>query len=201
VTSDGVESPLQLLANPESGVAPMKVEFSMLTTLTTPITNFSIDTDGDGTADFTSTTLPISVPFTYSQPGLYFATATIKDANGILYADTIPVKVLSLSELDGLLQMKWAGMRDNLRQNEIEKALIYFTYGSQEKYRMIFNALETNLPEEAQNLPDVVLVTFYGTSGKYRIQRPATINGQEQTLTYWVYFIQDTDGIWRINQF
>ncbi|MBI3812412.1 MAG: Ig-like domain-containing protein [Nitrospirae bacterium] len=201
VTVDNLQEPVLLLANPESGIAPLTVEFSILTTLTTPITHYSLDADGDGTADFTSTTLPNTVPFAYSQPGLYFATVTIMDANGILYTDTIPVNVLSLSELDVLLQAKWTGMRDALRQGDIEKTLTYFTYGSQEKYRRIFEAIGANLIEEAQNLSNIALVTFYGTTGKYRIQRTVTINGQSQTLTYWVYFIQDTDGIWRIKQF
>jgi PKD repeat protein len=201
VISDGVESPLRLLANPESGVAPMEVKFSVLTTLARPITGVALDADGNGVADFSSTALPESILFTYTQPGLYYATILLTDDQGLTYSDTITVNVLSLTELDAQLKIKWEGMRNALRQGDVEKTLTYFTYGSQEKYRKIFNAIGANLTEEAQNLPDVALVTFYGAIGKYRIQRTIAINGLSQTLTYWVYFIQDTDGIWRIKQF
>jgi hypothetical protein len=171
-----------------------------LTTLPNPATQYQWDYEGNGTIDQTGEALT-QITVQYHTVGIYYPTVIITDTLGNTYTATTVVNVLSRDELDALLKQKWTGMRDALRQGNIDQAVTYFTFGSQEKYRRIFGALGDQLADEAANLPDIALVTFNGTTGKYRVQRNANINGQIQTVTYWVFFIQDTDGIWRIKQF
>jgi hypothetical protein len=201
VTVESLQEPLRLLANPVSGIAPLAVEFSILLNTNATIISYSLDADGDGIADFTDTTLPETIPFTYSQPGLYMATLTLTDDQGNSFTDTLAINVLSASELDASLKNLWVKMRDALRQGNVEQALAYFTHGSQERYRQIFEAIGDQLITEGEALPDISLVILREAMGKYRIHRTVTIDGQTVTLTYWVYFILDTDGIWRIRQF
>ena len=111
------------------------------------------------------------------------------------------INVFDQTNLDVLLQDKWMEMRDALGQGDIGQTLVFFSQGSKDRYRQIFEAIQDSLNAEAEGLQDIILVSFLGTTAKYRIQRDVSINGQVQTMTYWVYFIQDTDGIWRIKQF
>jgi len=196
---------LQLSANPESGVpdaatGALAVKLQVLTTLSNPAAQYQWDYEGNGTIDQTGAALS-EITVQYQSVGIYYPTVVITDTDGNTYTATTVVNMLSREELDTLLKQKWSGMRDALRQGNINQAVSYFSFGSQEKYSRIFGALGDQLANEATNLPNIALVTFYGTTGKYRIQRTVNINNQSQVLTYWVYFIQDTDGIWRIEQF
>jgi hypothetical protein len=186
------ESPVILWTVPSGGVAPVTVRFRALAIPPNPVDSYSWN--------FTTETAS-EVSHTYDTPGLYFPQVTITDTKGLTYTATAVVNVLDSTRLNTLLQKKWTKMRDGLGQGNVEQALKYFTRGSQDRYRQIFEAIQDKLGEEAAGLQDIVLVAFRGTTAKYRIQRTMTINGQPTILTYWVYFVQDTDGIWRIKQF
>ena len=36
---------------------------------------------------------------------------------------------------------------------------------------------------------------------KYRINRALNIDGTPQTITFYIYFVKDDNGIWKIQQF
>jgi len=36
---------------------------------------------------------------------------------------------------------------------------------------------------------------------KYRIKRTQLINGSMMDLTYYLYFVKDKSGLWKVNQF
>ncbi len=187
-----IESLVILSTVPSGGVAPVTVRFRALAIPPNPVASYSWD--------FTTETAS-EVSHTYDMPGLYFPQVTITDTKGLTYNATAVVNVLDSTRLNTLLQAKWIKMRDGLGQGNIAQALKYFTRGSQDRYRQIFEAIQDKLGEEAAGLEDIVLVSFRGTIAKYRIQRTVAINGQPTVLTYWVYFVQDADGIWRIKQF
>ena len=187
-----IEPLVILSAAPSAVVAPVTVRFRALAIPPNPVASYRWN--------FTTETEP-EVSFTYESPGLYLPEVTVTDIKGLTYSATAVVKVLDSTRLNTLLQTKWAKMRDALGQGNFEQALGYFTRGSQDRYRKVFEAIRDKLGEEAAALHDIVLVSFSGNTAKYRIQRTEIINGQPQILTYWVYFIQDADGIWRIRQF
>ena len=186
------ESVVILLAEPDSGIAPLTVHLKALAALPKPAVNYQWN--------FTTETGP-EASVTYDMPGLYFPRVTVTDTEGSTYDATIVLNVQDRAWLENLHQDKWAGMREALDEGDVEKTLSYFTRGSRDRYRQIFEAIENKLSEEAAGLQDIVPVTFRGTTAKYRIQRTVMLNSQEITLTYWVYFVQDADGIWRIRQF
>ncbi|HLB03185.1 MAG TPA: PKD domain-containing protein [Nitrospiria bacterium] len=193
VNVESLIEPLVILsAAPNAVVAPVTVRFRALAIPPNPVASYRWN--------FTTETEP-EVSFTYESPGLYLPEVTVTDIKGLTYSATAVVKVLDSTRLNTLLQTKWAKMRDALGQGNFEQALGYFTRGSQDRYREVFEAIRDKLGEEAAALHDIVLVSFSGNTAKYRIQRTEIINGQPQILTYWVYFIQDADGIWRIRQF
>lgn len=193
VDVQNLEEPLLILsASPPGGVAPLEVHFAALAIPPNPVASYRWN--------FTTQTEP-ELSFTYDLPGLYLPQVTVTDTKGLTYTATAVVYVLDPARLNTLLQAKWGKMREALRRGDVDHALNYFTRGSQDRYRKIFDSIRDKLGEQAAALQDVVLVSFTGSTAKYRIQRDAMVNGQPRTLTYWVYFIQDTDGIWRIKQF
>ena len=187
------QEPLVILSTSPSGVvAPVTVHLQALAIPPNPVASYQWN--------FTTQTGP-DLTVTYAAPGLYFPQVTVTDKKGLTYTATAVINILDPARLNTRLQAKWSKMREAMKSGSIEQAVGFFTYGSRERYHKIFEAIRDKLGEEAANLQDIVLVSFSGTTAKYRIQRTVTINGQSQTLTYWVYFIQDGDGIWRIRQF
>jgi hypothetical protein len=186
------DSVLILLAEPDSGIAPLTVHLKALAALPKPAANYQWN--------FTTETGP-EASVTYELPGLYFPRVTVTDTEGSTYEAMVVLNVQDRAWLENLHLGKWISMREALDEGNVETVLSYFTYGSRDKYRQIFEAIKDKLSEESAGLQDIVPVSFRGTTAKYRIQRIQNVNGEDMTLTYWVYFVQDADGIWRIRQF
>jgi hypothetical protein len=179
-------------AAPPGGVAPVAVTLRALAAPPKPIAAYAWN--------LSSSTEP-EIAVNYAAPGLYLPQVTVTDTSGQSYSATAIINVLDPDQLSQRLVAKWSAMREALGRGEIEPALSFFTFGSRERYRQIFTLLVDQLAQIAADLPDLTLVTFSGFQAKYRIERTHLISGQPEAISYWVYFIQDTDGIWRIRQF
>ncbi|MEK6683281.1 MAG: kelch repeat-containing protein [Nitrospirota bacterium] len=204
VTSDGATNPITLEANPESGTAPLTAEFSLRLGPGTLIYLYDLDADGDGVVDFSweepGTTPPTPTPvfsFTYTTPGLYLATATVMTVMGDVHTDTFAVNVLSAQELQTTLIARWETMRTALGQGEIETALGYFIEAVRPIYREQFDALAPVLGEIATDMADIRFIEM--TPGQAEMELRTTRSGA--TYSYYVPFILDADGIWRIGKF
>ncbi len=86
-----------LSASPSMGTAPLTVEFSMTTTdYDGIITNWTLDIDDDGTAEYAGTgNPPATQQHTYTINGTYTATLTVTDNNGATGIDTVTITVSS----------------------------------------------------------------------------------------------------------
>lgn len=200
VQTDTLQEPIRLTTIPNSGISPLAVTFKAETSLPNPISNYSWDLNGDGTPEQTGSTLS-KVTANYQYAWLYFPKVTITDGQGNTYEETTIVNVLSKEEMDALLKGKWDGMRDGLRHGNIEKALNYFHSGSQAKYKEIFQLLNTELSVITANMQDIQLIYMKGDIAKYRIRREQMIKGVLQTITYYIYFVRDENGLWKIESF
>lgn len=193
VNVDAPEDPVVILsASPPGGVAPLNV---LLRTLAVPPKG--VDSYSWNFTNQTESELSV----TYDTPGLYLPEVTVSDTAGETFTATAVVYVMDSVQLDARLKVKWAGMREAMGAGDIEGTIEYFTHGSRDRYRQIFEAIEGQLSNEAAGLEDMELITIRGTTAKYRIHRTVTIDNAPKALTYYVYFIQDGDGIWRIKQF
>ncbi|MBI5893501.1 MAG: hypothetical protein HZB79_07615 [Deltaproteobacteria bacterium] len=143
----------------------------------------------------------IPVQGQYQQTGLYFPKITITDTKGNTYTETTIVNVLSKEEMDSLLKNKWEGMKGGLVSNNAERAIAYLSEGSKEKYREIFNLLNNELSSIAAEMQEIELLYIIGNTAKYRIKRNQIINDQPETITYYIYFMRDENGLWKIVSF
>lgn len=155
--------------------------------------NYAWDFDGDGTVDKSGSDAS-SVTFGYSQSGLYFPTVTVTDSKGNAYGDTAVVSVMSLEEMNALLKGKWDGMREGLKAGDVEKALRYFTEEAKGKYQYNFNLMSNLLPSIANDMRDITFVKMIGDMAEYNM----TAAQGGKTRSFYVEFVRDIDGIWRI---
>jgi len=138
---------------------------------------------------------------TMSSIGVFYFTAEATDAANNAYSDTVAVQVMDQAALDTLLKAKWDGMKGALANQDIESATQYFTAETQELYNDIFNRLYARLPQISQAMQEIQLVYVGEKMAKYRIHKDEMYGGQMQTFTFYVYFVIDDDGIWKIYRY
>jgi hypothetical protein len=139
-----------------------------------------------------------------TDPGLYYITVvdneTIDNVTKVLHADTIAVMVDNRTALDTKLQSKWSGAKAGFAEADVEKSLKKFSSLSTDKYREIFTVISSRLPDIAADMQNIQLIIVDDKTAKYRIRRVETINGQTLPITYYIYFIKDIDGLWKIEK-
>jgi hypothetical protein len=193
------EESVSLIAIPTSGALDqtgiLNVTFEAQASFVIPVSSYSWDFNGDGAPELVGTEASVTAQYQY--PGIYFPRVTVKDTQGNAYAETTIVHVLSTEEMDTLLKSKWEEMKATLNQGNINEALNYFVTNSREEYREIFELLAPQLPALVSAMREINMVEIKGNLAEYyikRFQRGADIS-------YFIYFMRDENGIWRISSF
>lgn len=84
---------------------------------------------------------------------------------------------------------------------DIEGAVQEFTYGQRKVFREIFTITEATLEQLAVDMQDIELIYQKNDTAKYRIRREVVFDGVPETVTFYIYFQREVDGIWRIRDF
>jgi len=191
---------IKLTVTPNSGILNtsgiLPVTFEAEVSLPNSVTNYSWDFDGDGIEDI-NTTDPIVTGWYYQYTGGYFPTVTATDTLGNTYTATTVVYVLDRDWMDMLLKSKWEGMKTALMNGDVEGALGYFLGNSQERYRDIFTNILNLLPTIVANMQSIEMIYVESGVAQYRIRRTESVG----EVTYYLYFVIDENGLWKIQQF
>jgi hypothetical protein len=134
-------------------------------------------------------------------PGIYYFSAETTDDQSNSYTDTIAVVVLDQAQLDALLTAKWDAMKTALINGDIEGALNFHHGVSKEKYQSIYNFLGSNLSALVQQMQNIEMIFAKGDRAKYRVKRDHNIGGQTVTITYYIYFSTDGNGLWKVETY
>ena len=97
--------------------------------------------------------------------------------------------------LDTLLQSKWGGMKDGLATSDINGAVAHFDPRSQERYREIYSSLAAEFPQLVANMEDIEMIVAKDNYAQYRIRRNETLAEKESSVTYYIYFTIDQNGL------
>ena len=182
-----------LVASPSAGLAPLTVAFALPGTAPTAV---SLDLKGDGTADFTGTSLE-SRTFTYRDPGIYFPTVTVSDPRvGQLVVRGV-VRVYDATGLDVSLQGRWRAMKDALRVGDVTRAVSHIVGDARADYETAFRAIAAQLPGIDTILTDLTLVRARDGAAVFTAIR----TDGPLTKIFDVRFALDEDGVWRIEAF
>jgi hypothetical protein len=133
--------------------------------------------------------------------GVYTFSVEVTDDQGYGFTSDVAVEVIDEELLDGLLQDKWRGMKSALIAGDVEAALEHHHEDTRERYAAIYNALGADLPMLAQQMLEITPIFFEYSRAKYRIRQDHDVEGQIVTITYYVYFSQDENGIWKIDKY
>jgi ankyrin repeat protein len=107
-------------------------------------------------------------------------------------------KKLSKKKLGIVLKELWEKMKNSLINGDIDKAVSCFVHEKQKNYKQMFTALKNKMPEICRNMQPIELVYIEENGAKYRLKRKEKIKGKTYDITYYVYFVIDGDGEWRI---
>ncbi len=188
---------ISLSANIESGSAPQSMTLSATGTFSIQDAIFShTGINPDELVELT----PDEYQATFTEEGIALITAEATHA-ATTYRDTIGIVIVDRSQVDALLQQKWADMKVHLAAKDVTEAVRWFDDGKKGLYEEVFSALLDRLPQIAGDMQDISLISIDGQSARYRIRRVETHNTGTFSVTYYVYFIKDETGIWKIYRF
>jgi hypothetical protein len=194
VTVQGSADPaIHLGASPATGVAPLAVELTLMSTVA--VGQITVDQDGDGVIDFQGTSLD-GLRFTYTKPGVYLATATVTGAGGTEHGSAI-IQVYDRAELEQLLQAKWLAMKDRLRTDDVAGAVQFIATHARDRYRTALEAIAADLPEIDSILTPLTFVDVWGPEARFQMQR----SDGGVVKNFEVRFGVDNDGVWRLTAF
>ncbi|MCK5359870.1 MAG: hypothetical protein KAJ95_04545 [Gammaproteobacteria bacterium] len=202
---------------PTSGAAPLSTELSL--SLSDPYNNVFVkafvDFDDDGFDDFTYdgieytpegniivTPMDLSqtISFTYTKPGIYQAKVKLLDFVSLnnqgtaLTEHIVPVEVISETLDESLFTAIWDGMNAAVLAGNIPLAETAFSRGSRKKFSPLLTALQPHYQEIIDSYTDWKVVTNSPGYKEFVLNR--TMNGENRV--YFVTFIRDQTGVWRI---
>lgn len=192
INTASTKQSVTITTNPTSGIAPLNTTFSIGTSISNTVTSYKIDFDGDGVTDQETTTSGIT--HTYGTPGIYYPTVAVTDSLGNTYTETTAINVLSKEEMDTLLKGKWGGMKEALGVSDTTTVLNYFDDSVKDKFSRVFSDLGSDLPSIVASFEDITLISFIGDIAEYSIGR----NQDGKRYIYFIYFMKDENGIWKI---
>jgi hypothetical protein len=109
--------------------------------------------------------------FTFTQSGVYLATASATDLQGNALTASAVIQVFDPTALDVSLRAKWTELRAALARNDIDAAMVFFANGAKIKYRGVFQDLTPDLAVIASQFRDLAPVSFTGGIMEYAITR------------------------------
>lgn len=189
-------SPFQLEANNDSGIAPLPVEFGISAQQGVSLQRIQVDYESDGVIDVDATDIAAVLTHTYTNPGRYRASFTATDANGISTSRTMIITIYDAARMDQRFGAIWSGLSKALGDKDTVAATRYFTTDAQAKYRPVFDALKEDMPAIAASFSPLARVSITGNHGEYAIVR--NLDGQNHV--YFVHFTRDKEGVWRLQE-
>ena len=119
-------------------------------------------------------------------------TITVTGPGGTAMA-SVTVKMLA-----GHLQSVWDGMKIAMLAGNIDQVIGSFSAQIHDRYLAKVTSIASQLPEIAQEMREIEPIYFEEFGAKYRIKRLEVIEGVTYDITYYIYFVQEEDGSWKI---
>jgi hypothetical protein len=149
---------------------------------------------GGGQLDASAADATTLGKITYSAPGIYMPRFVTTDSAGNTYTQTVLILVQDKAALEAMLKSQWADLAAALSSGNKPAAMRVLSAPARVKYGPVFDDLA---PYMAQIIPSWSAPSTGVLSteiGEFAIRR--TINGVKQL--FFVYFLRDGYGIWRL---
>jgi hypothetical protein len=196
VYSEATEVSLRLTADTSSGLAPF--ETTLRLEGNAPITASTLTVTGPGNAEVVPGLDATTYLVRLTAVGLYVVNAAASDEAGNQYTHSLALLVMDRTALDTALRARWDGMKQALSNQDTSAAVSFFADETKALYQELFTLLSPQLPQLVQDMQAIELMAVEGQSAQYRIRRHELYGGQPLTVTYYIYFRVDGDGLWKI---
>ncbi len=168
-------------------------EISNLTSNT--LKRIEADFDGDGVVDASDTNVGAPMKHLYPTPGVYLATFLATDSQESSYGETIAVVIEDEQQEDERFLSLWNGMNNRLVEGDIQGAGLYITPMAKQKYAAAFTVLAPHMAGIVSSYSPLQRVSVSPGIGEYTVVRE--IDGRKHL--HFIYFLRDTDGVWRLD--
>lgn len=195
VNNSYVSSYLELNASPSGGPAPLDAEFTYQLSGQGLVSEARIDYEGDGTDDAIAGANAPPFQHTYTAPGLYEAKLTIVSDGGQIHRASTVIQVLSAASMDAVFSEVWNAMNGALSAGSPTQTSTFLTAAAQAKYGPVFETLLPRMNDIITSYSPLIRVSLSTDIGEYAINR--LIDGRNQI--FFIYFIKDEDGVWRLD--
>jgi Big-like domain-containing protein/glucodextranase-like protein len=187
VTATGAASPYTVGADPLIGIAPLTVVFKLANpTGSAAVVNSNV---------FGSFVLPAGSTATGSlsfPAGVFVPTFTF---NGT-FTHSMVVESRDATQMDQMFRSIWSSLNAALVGGDKTTALRYFNGKAQQKYGPVFDVLLPFMSEIVASYSTLARSSITADLGTYAVVR--VDNGVRRI--YFIYFMRDPDGVWRIDE-
>jgi hypothetical protein len=190
IAYDGAAPAVRVAASPLSGLAPLTVAVSVENGQDAPV-SVQIDTSpvtllapGD-TARFEAS---------YPVAGTYFLEVRITDSASAVQTRRFAIVARGYAEVDAELRGAYDGLLRALRSGDAATALRFVTEPARAGFQVMLAELGPDLPSITEQLGTLESGPIGDDVAEYTLVRQA---GSVRAL-YFVYFLRDGDGLWRI---
>lgn len=196
VTVTNTTSPVfNVLASTLEGVAPLQVDFEVTLNNAPSFGRIDVDFDGDGAVDFSSFDPLAPIQFTYVVAGSYVAKFVVTDTSGVATIQALPMVVKTPEQTDAFFSDIWNGMNVSLAAGNKAQALRYLTEPAQQKYGPVFDILMPSFASVVASYSPLQRASVSSDLAEYAVNR--TIEGVDRI--FLIYFLRDSDGVWRLD--
>ncbi|HET7629873.1 MAG TPA: Ig-like domain-containing protein, partial [Candidatus Saccharimonadales bacterium] len=195
VNSDGIVPALSLQADPAAAVAPANIDFDYAYRDPESVAQISYDFNGDGRADYTAAPTDQPVEHAYEVPGVYSVGLTVTNKDGSQHHAEQTVVIEDATVIDAAVRRTWTGLNWALKIGDKGAAMHYLDYTAQNKYGPVFDALLPYMPNIIGSYSPLAQASVASDFSEYAIRR--TSNGQDRL--FFIDFIKDGDGVWRLD--
>lgn len=190
VSSDGVAPFLIVDLSTTEGISPLAVTFNL--------TNTSA-TDANVTMGASHFTVPAGSTMNfrgnYTGSGPVITTISAIDGSGNSTTQTFVVMLDDAAKIDQQLRAAWNGMNNALIAGDKATAMNYLSAGAQTIYGPVFDVLMPDMASITASFSAPQTGTLSSEIGEYVITR--NLNGA--TNVFFVYFVKDATGVWRLD--
>ncbi|MHB8405808.1 MAG: hypothetical protein ACYDCJ_10340 [Gammaproteobacteria bacterium] len=194
VTSVGTTPLILNVAPASSGIAPFPVTFQYQFLGEATPQDIRIDYTGNG--NYVSVPDPTAtLNYTYPTSGVYPVTLILTDSSNAEYQAHLLVVVQEPSQMDALFQSIWGDLTTALASSNKAAAMHVLDGTAQRNYGSAFDTLIPHMQDIVDTFSPLLRSSISGSIGEYAIVRPW---GGHQSL-FFIYFLKDQDGIWRLD--
>jgi Bacterial Ig domain/Glucodextranase, domain B len=202
VTRTASPPTFELNVNPTQGIAPVASLMQVKDPANTPVAKVLLScnnpTGSPTLAENESATLAGVMECRYTKAGLYQPWAAVKDqAGNVIWSSTRFVAVGDALDRYAVVSSIYSNVLGNLKSGNVDTALNGFTNTIREKYRATFVQAGTGLSALVDGLGTVKKMRLNADFAEVVVVR----NTAQGPVAYSVFLIQDSDGVWRIDEF